>query len=100
MRDAVDRVLFPGGKKPLEPAEIARLDEQYKTVVEMLDRVRARRQQSNKFYLSINTAIVAAIKIGEIDAAHPAISSLQKDRRASTGIIYLSGVTSRGLRAG
>src|SRR5690242_16771985 len=35
--------------------------EQYKLAVEMWDRVRARRQQSNSFYATINTALVTAI---------------------------------------
>ncbi len=35
--------------------------EQYKLTVEMWDRLRARRQISNTFYATINTALVAAI---------------------------------------
>jgi hypothetical protein len=35
--------------------------EQYKLAVEMWDRVRARRQHANSFYVTINSAIVAAL---------------------------------------
>ena len=35
--------------------------EQYKLAVEMWDRTRTRRQQTNSFYATMNTAIVAAI---------------------------------------
>jgi hypothetical protein len=35
--------------------------EQYKLAVEMLDRTLTRRQQTNSFYATINTALVAAI---------------------------------------
>jgi hypothetical protein len=51
--------LFPGNKPPAKE-EIPTVFDQYKLAVEMWDRVRARRQDSNKFYLSINTAIVGA----------------------------------------
>jgi hypothetical protein len=52
--------LFPGDEQPPKE-EIQRIFDQYKLAVEMWDRVRARRQLSNSFYLSINTAIAGAI---------------------------------------
>src|SRR5713226_9471659 len=42
--------------------------EQYKLYVEMADRISARRQTANSFFLSINTAIVALL--GYLRAAH------------------------------
>jgi hypothetical protein len=51
--------LFPRGK-PSEPDAINRAFDQYKLAVEMWDHVRARRQISNSFYLTINTAILSA----------------------------------------
>ena len=39
----------------------AHLLEQYKLYVEMADRISARRQTANSFFLSINTAIIALI---------------------------------------
>jgi hypothetical protein len=40
-----------------------RVFEQYKLAVEMWDRIRTRRQVSNTFYATINTALVAAISV-------------------------------------
>jgi hypothetical protein len=51
--------VFPSGK-PVEAA-LDKLVDQYRLAVEMWDRVRARRQQSNQFYVSINTAFLTAI---------------------------------------
>ena len=58
----VDNNLFLAGK-PLHQPEMDRLMEQYKLAVEMWDRVRARRQQANAFYLSINTALMGVATI-------------------------------------
>jgi len=57
--EVIDQTLFPQGK-PTDPA-ISMLVEQYKLVVELWDRIRARRQQSNTFYLSINSALLVAM---------------------------------------
>jgi hypothetical protein len=35
--------------------------EQYKLYVEMADRISGRRQSANSFFLSVNTAIIAAV---------------------------------------
>jgi hypothetical protein len=43
-----------------------RLFEQYKLAVEMWDRIRARRQLSNSFYATMNTALVAAISAKDL----------------------------------
>jgi len=40
--------------------------EQYKLFVEMTDRISSRRQTSNSFFLSINTALIALIGYSEI----------------------------------
>lgn len=40
--------------------------EQYKLFVEMADRISSRRQTSNSFFLSINTALIALIGYSEI----------------------------------
>jgi hypothetical protein len=55
----IDQTLFPQGK-PADPAAISMLVEQYKLAVQVWDRIRARRQQSNAFYLSINSALLVA----------------------------------------
>src|SRR6266496_718798 len=55
----LDDKLFPRGK-PSEKEAVDRAFDQYKLAVEMWDHVRARRQISNSFYLSINTAFVSA----------------------------------------
>jgi hypothetical protein len=57
--------LFPNGK-PSEPHAIDRAFDQYKLAVDMWDRVRARRQLSNSFYLSINSAIVGAAALSPL----------------------------------
>jgi hypothetical protein len=57
--------LFPGDKRPAKE-EIPTVFDQYKLAVDMWDRVRARRQDSNKFYLSINTAIVGATALSPL----------------------------------
>ena len=82
--DAIDQVLFPSGK-PTDLTAIARVADQYNLTIEIMDRVRARRQQSNKFFLAINSALVAAIKIAEIDI---------KDDPLPITLIYLSFVMS------
>ena len=57
--------LFMHGK-PTDPADIDRAFDQYKLAVEMWDRIRARRQLSNSFYLSINSAIVGATALSPL----------------------------------
>src|SRR5215472_12932094 len=75
MEDSIDKLLFPSGK-PTEPAAIDRLAEQYRLAVEMWDRVRARRQLTNTFYLTINSAFVAGIKIADIETIKPSFRYL------------------------
>jgi len=59
-----DLNLFPNGK-PTDPKSLDRIADQYRLAVEMWDRVRARRQQSNAFYVSINSAFIAAINVAQ-----------------------------------
>ena len=57
---SIDHTLFPQGK-PTDSEAISVLSGQYKLAVELWDRIRARRQQANTFYLSINSALLVAI---------------------------------------
>ena len=58
MEEVIDQSVFPRGK-PAD-SEMPAVREQYKLVVEMWDRVRARRQQTNAFYLTINSGLLVA----------------------------------------
>ncbi len=49
--------LFPIGK-PDGDLAMAKIFEQYKLAVEMWDRVRARRQHNNAFYVTLNSALL------------------------------------------
>jgi hypothetical protein len=55
----VEDILFPSGP-PKSEADVRTTVEQYKLAVEIWDRVRARRQQANALYLSINSALIGA----------------------------------------
>jgi hypothetical protein len=58
--------LFPSGK-PDDDTGMNTFFEQYKIAVELWDRLRAQRQVSNSFYVTINTALVGAIALKEVD---------------------------------
>jgi hypothetical protein len=68
--ESIDHTLFPQGK-PTDPEAISMIAEQYKLVVDVWDRVRARRQQSNVFFLSINSALLVAITAITKDGSLP-----------------------------
>jgi hypothetical protein len=55
----IDKKLFPSGEPPDEAAK-ERTFQQYKLAVESWDRVRARRHQSNAFFVTINSTIITA----------------------------------------
>jgi hypothetical protein len=57
-----ERALILSGK-PDDKVEMDRLFEQYKLAVEVWDRVRARRQNSNSFYVAINAALVTVMSV-------------------------------------
>ena len=62
----------PGAADPDRAASAATILEQYKTCVEMADRVSARRATANTFFLSLNTAVFTVI--GVIADLHPRTS--------------------------
>jgi hypothetical protein len=55
-----ESVLFPSGV-PTDKLCSTSLMDQYKLTVEIWDRVRARRQLANSFYVTINSAVVVAV---------------------------------------
>lgn len=61
-----DSDLFPSGK-PDDKIGVDRFFEQYKLAVEMWDRVRARRQTANAFYVTINAAVLAVATAKDTD---------------------------------
>jgi hypothetical protein len=58
--DIKENVLFPSGV-PTDKLCSTSLMDQYKLTVEIWDRVRARRQLANSFYVTINSAVVVAV---------------------------------------
>ena len=67
--------LFPGGP-PADDAERRGLLEQYRLFVETSERVVARRQTANTFFLSINSLLLAAVGILLREASGGAVAAL------------------------
>lgn len=59
MEELINQSVFPRGK-PTDSEAISAVRKQYQLVVEMWDRLRARRQQTNAFYLTINSGLLVA----------------------------------------
>ena len=57
---ALERLLFPGGPPPDGDSADPSLLDQYRLMVESSERVVARRQTANTFFLSINSALLIA----------------------------------------
>ena len=68
--------LFPGGAPPGDDQTRSVLIEQYKLLVETSERVVARRQTANTFFLSINSLLLVAAGVLVREAAGAAVGVL------------------------
>ncbi len=64
---SIEKALFKTQKSDYNTDYSTHYIEQYKLYVEMADRISARRQSANSFFLSVNTAIVVLIGYIQLD---------------------------------